>query len=120
MLNKKVLKYIDYNFGDRVSKNFIYGGIYKKNILLIKITNMQHNYDVMYTYKYYKIRLDFKTIPTINELNYLINSAYKNAISICNLLITKIEINEFLHVDNIYYTPNVIHYILRIKRIPIG
>jgi hypothetical protein len=121
MLNKNALNYFDYNFGDRVDDNYLYGGIYKKNILLINLNSrdIKYNYDVKYIYTYYKVKLNFKNVPTFNELNYLINIAYKNAISISHLVLNKITINEFLNVDNIYYMPNIVHYVLYIKRIPI-
>jgi hypothetical protein len=115
MLNKKVLKYIDYSFGDKIDKNYMYGGIYNKNILLIKE-------QILYTRNYCILIPNFQNVPTINELNYIINLAYKNSLALINLAIKGIKIDEFLNVDNIYYTrtPIAVRYIMYIKRIPLG
>jgi hypothetical protein len=119
MLNKKVLKYIDYQLGERVNNKFIYGGIYKDNILLIEMNDYQSSFvEYFYTKSTTKIKIDTR-IPTINELRYIINS-YTNCLkSMMNLTYTSINICEFITVDSIYYKPNIMRYIIYIKRIPI-
>lgn len=130
MLNIKALEYIDYSLGDRVNNKFVYGGIYKDDILLIEMDEYQESF-IEYVYDILKPNYSYmlsilipmfkinKSIPTFNELKYIINSYNNRLLTLLNLPYGELNICEFLHVDNIYYRPYTIRYVIRIKRIPL-
>jgi hypothetical protein len=111
MLNPELFKYMNCQFGDKVDENYMYAGIYN-NILLI-------NQKMIYLPNYALLEINIREVPTFNELNYIFNVAYNNALSLINLTIKGIKIHEFLNVDNFYYAPNKFRYIMYIKRIPL-
>jgi hypothetical protein len=113
MFNPKAFEYMNYQFGNRIDNDYLYGGIYNNNILLIYVISKH------LSGKPFLSRWSFRFSPTVNELKYFYNNLYNLPKSQHFIPLVGINIKEIITVDSIYYNPPVSKYIIFIKRIPI-
>jgi hypothetical protein len=73
MLNPKILKYMNYQFGDKVDEMNMYAGIYNNNILLIGPSNYENGNNS------YPLFLH-KSTPTLNELKNIYSELKKKSL----------------------------------------
>lgn len=126
MLNPKAVPYLDYSFDTEISliisnsKSSIirYCGIYNSNILLFQFPK-----DLKWRiFTSFKSIIDIKTLPTINELNFIFEQSKKYPKSLISIALPK-SLPSILHIDDLYYFPRNRHYdilfTIAIHRIPI-
>lgn len=114
MFNPKAFEYMNCQFGDRIN-NYLYSGIYNNNILLVDINNVHlFGFD-----RPFPAKSSFRFSPTVNELKYIFSHLYNLPITKYFIPIIGIDIKEIITVDNIYYNPRSIKFMIYIKRIPI-
>lgn len=114
MFNSNALKYMNYQFGDKVDEKHIYAGIYNNNILLVNDQTLYFGFDKPLLHKSF-----FKFNPTVNELKYFYHKLKQESIDKWFTPVG-VTINDFLNVDNVYYMPKPLYYVILIKRIPLG
>jgi hypothetical protein len=124
MLNPEALLYFDLSFDDNPSSDIIqsiefrYCGIYNSNIILVEIDQSS----IWYGRSYYRVDINIKKLPTINELKFITEQCKIYPNSTINKKMPHM-IKHIMHVDDIYYglfiNRIIKPYYLKIKRIPL-